>query len=329
MKENSLPMVLQGIQSEHTLDLLLQKHPWCGALFAIKVKHFKSQKSSLEYKDLLKQAAIRMPFRENLYFFLQEAQPTPEDFKQVPATLIPQVWQDQEKLPTTLIQTEEPVKEEASLTEVIEPIQIETPILTIEEVEKPIISLQEKILTETEIQKSEVIENETPSTLINSPTSPNLLSFDDWISLYRSGIKPEIAKEESLPVKENTSATSVTNSKDESNVDLEDWTELNKLIQTSSPYDLFGLEKDLTEKQVESVNRFIGNEINRKKQKRNPQDGNGLPADELITETLAKLYWKQGKSDKAIAAFRRLALKFPEKSAYFASLISEIEKSSK
>ena len=49
-------------------------------------------------------------------------------------------------------------------------------------------------------------------------------------------------------------------------------------------------------------------------------------SDELITETLAMLYFEQKKYDKALEAFQKLSLKYPEKSVYFASRIEEIEK---
>jgi tetratricopeptide (TPR) repeat protein len=48
--------------------------------------------------------------------------------------------------------------------------------------------------------------------------------------------------------------------------------------------------------------------------------------DGMITETLAMIYFNQKKYDKALEAFRKLTLKYPEKSIYFASRIEEIEK---
>jgi tetratricopeptide (TPR) repeat protein len=49
-------------------------------------------------------------------------------------------------------------------------------------------------------------------------------------------------------------------------------------------------------------------------------------SDELITETLAMIYFEQKKYDKALDAFKKLSLKYPEKSVYFATRIEEIEK---
>ena len=48
--------------------------------------------------------------------------------------------------------------------------------------------------------------------------------------------------------------------------------------------------------------------------------------DDFITETLAKIYKEQGHFDKAINAFEKLILKFPEKNTLFASQINEIKK---
>ena len=44
----------------------------------------------------------------------------------------------------------------------------------------------------------------------------------------------------------------------------------------------------------------------------------------LMTETLAKLYSKQGNIQKAVEAYKILSLKYPKKSIYFANQINRI-----
>lgn len=48
--------------------------------------------------------------------------------------------------------------------------------------------------------------------------------------------------------------------------------------------------------------------------------------DEIVTETLAKIYAEQGSILKAISTYEKLSLRHPEKSAYFAALIENLKK---
>lgn len=50
-----------------------------------------------------------------------------------------------------------------------------------------------------------------------------------------------------------------------------------------------------------------------------------LENEHLVTETLAKIYVIQGNINKAIRAYEILSLKYPQKSAYFATLIQDLK----
>ncbi len=79
------------------------------------------------------------------------------------------------------------------------------------------------------------------------------------------------------------------------------------------------------------VDRFIEQEIQpvaAKKEFFTPQQAAKRSLDDtvgLVTETLAAIYAKQGNIAKAKDAYRKLALKYPEKSAYFAGLLQTLE----
>lgn len=87
--------------------------------------------------------------------------------------------------------------------------------------------------------------------------------------------------------------------------------------------------------QVEIIEKFIKDEpsIERQKLSRKelPSNQEDLASkslkgvDAFETETLAKLMAMQGKHKKAINIYKKLSLKFPEKSTYFAGRIEEVK----
>jgi hypothetical protein len=52
-----------------------------------------------------------------------------------------------------------------------------------------------------------------------------------------------------------------------------------------------------------------------------------ISEDEVVTETMAEVWLKQGNKEKAIETYNKLSLRNPGKSAYFASLIEQLKDS--
>ncbi len=48
--------------------------------------------------------------------------------------------------------------------------------------------------------------------------------------------------------------------------------------------------------------------------------------DDIVSETLAEIYLKQGKTDRAINIYNKLSLQFPEKNCYFAKKIEQLKR---
>ena len=70
-------------------------------------------------------------------------------------------------------------------------------------------------------------------------------------------------------------------------------------------------------------NLFIPQPI---KKKAGQESSDGGPGLDFCTETLAQIYAEQGYFEQAKRIYTKLILAFPEKSAYFASLIKELDK---
>ncbi len=92
----------------------------------------------------------------------------------------------------------------------------------------------------------------------------------------------------------------------------------------------FPLEEDSErQKKFDLIDKFIESEPKIEPADEAPEvdikSSTKLKKDELMTETLAKVYLEQKKYKKAIQAYRILSLKYPEKSSFFANRIKAVK----
>lgn len=83
--------------------------------------------------------------------------------------------------------------------------------------------------------------------------------------------------------------------------------------------------KDLIDEFIQKTPQRIGKDSTSAKNI-NMAASSTTEQEEFMTETLARIYVNQGYYQKAIKAFQKLSLKYPEKSIYFARQIDDVKK---
>lgn len=208
-------------------------------------------------------------------------------------------------------QTKEPVQTLQPVSEIEVPEITETAPVTVANIEEKIFVTPEVLQPEIE-EKDETAEekvteeihpaNEKPAAVF-SRYEPH--TFDEWLKAFNNRSGRE------MPEKPETTGQQAPDK------------ELTQLFAENITVDyLHGLVKEETN-YAKGLERFIEEQIQRHKQpeiKKKVLDKE--PDNELVTETMAKVYEMQKKYGKAIDVYEALALKFPEKSSLFAARIN-------
>ena len=218
--------------------------------------------------------------------------------------------------------------------EVLEPID-STKELNILKATELLIENSDSEITETEFQQKtkpnaeEVLENEIAKQVVSAIVEKQMFNLSDTQLVFNQNKEPENFTDWLRLIQKSNkqlSAENILDTNTDNNTDIKTRLEKSKIITQES-----ALNKKL--KNLALIDKIIENSPGQIKikddQKFYSPEHNAkeslLENEHLVSETLAKIYALQGSVNKAVRAYEILSLKFPQKSAYFASLIQKLK----
>jgi tetratricopeptide (TPR) repeat protein len=287
------------------LESLVQQYPWCQSFQVLYAKALKDS-DDISFAGQLKKTAVYATDRKMLYKLIMQRglQNSIETFDQL--------------VSTSTVQPEiiEPVSE-------IHVIQPETEHF--EEPVAPAVIADDAIETEPQIAAEIPV---TPGAAKEPEIDSSMLEMEVLREVVAHAYQLEM--EEALTEnKELIQEKSIIQTTEKTNKPLS----FIDFINSSRPKEVAITAPQLKVNSDNLIERFIKNEpkIERKKAEFFSPVNMGkisiVDNLEIVSETLAGIYAKQGDFEKAIRAYEQLTLKYPEKSSYFAALIQELNHS--
>jgi hypothetical protein len=314
--------------SHRELKYLVEKYPFFEVAHLLLLKNL-NDSQSIRFKEELRNSTLHISDRRQLYLLLNDRlKLTPFGKRKIVESEPEKVEEISKDLQTeNLTESVSEFQHEESTKE--ELFELSDDVTIIENKEGDVISVDETIEKDVEILElndpdAELIEKEASSEkeIVSEKSDSDLLV--EATEVYHIGYggnlytlnEDEGKKEDSLS-KENHSFT--------------DWMEVvdkGDEAPQSKPEEPVKSKK----KNHDLIDNFIQNEpsIQRNIKVADKQEDISAESvrenDSFMSETLASIYVKQRLFDKAIAVYRKLELKNPEKNVYFASQIEKIEK---
>ena len=189
--------------------------------------------------------------------------------------------------------------------------------------------LETGIQQKTKPNAEDVLENEIAKQVVGAIVEKQMFNLSDTQLLFKQNKEPETFTDWLRLIQKSNkqlSAENILEVNTENNTDIKTRLEKGKIITQESALNkkLKNLalidkiiEKSPGQIKIKDDQKFYSPEHNAKESL--------LENEHLVSETLAKIYALQGSVNKAVRAYEILSLKFPQKSAYFASLIQKLK----
>ena len=293
--------VVSPVQTNQ-LDDILDEFPYFQAARAIQLKGLKNL-NSFKYNSALKVTAAYTADRDILFDFI-----TSKEFLQ--NTIADSISGKSVSLKEQDIEFETIVSDEKKepLLEEIEDKALPQSIKDAEQILDPALFSSKDPEIDKEI--AEVKKEADRKIQLGEPlpfTKKEKYSFKEWMQL---AAKKPIQREDP-PIKQKNKVQKIDNLvKEEDVLKKKKFNLIDKFIETNPK--IVPKERDIPLVAIEESTKIDKNE--------------------LMTQTLAKVYLEQKKFKKAIQAYKILSLKYPEKSSFFASqikLVQQIQKENK
>lgn len=272
------------------------------------------------YQQTLKQTAISIPNRARLHTLLNE-------FVKAPTTEI--TSQVKNETIQSIEETKIEAKEKVSEIDHLKAIELSAEAkeealnkLVEKEIQKDIVTAfveKEVLKTPDWYKKQEATHDKEPITELTESKkeeeTPQISSrsFTDWLQALKKADRVEVK-----PVAQDKNADEKVEKKLKTEVKpIAETEKIEKKLKQQSIIDKI-IEVNPSTIRLDPNQRFFAADTKAKESL--------IENEELVTETLAKIYALQGNISKAVRAYEILSLKFPQKSAYFATLIQNLKK---
>ncbi|MER3375358.1 MAG: hypothetical protein RIM83_12035 [Allomuricauda sp.] len=274
------------------LEDIIEEYPYFQAARALHLKGLKNL-DSYKYNNALKVAAAHTADRDVLFDYI-----TSQEFVQ-------------NNIADTIAGRRSKLEDQNAISEEIEPSENVNAML----VEAEEVALPQNIQDAEQILNPALFKSKTPEKVEEEEEKKE---------------EPSKVQKETTPETDLQLGKPIPFTKKEKH-SFTEWLQLtSKTVEQEEP------EEDVMEelekkKKFELLDKFIENNpkivpVEKSTPKVNIKDSNKFDNNELMTETLAKVYLEQKKYKKAIQAFKILSLKYPEKSGFFADQIRAVKK---
>lgn len=306
--------------------MLVDKYPYFNIAHVMLAKA-SHDNGDLDYNDHLQMAALYTGNRKALYDLIIGASLRKK---------ITEVDEEMEVSEEVAVEEETDADEQVLEVEATESESPEAELTEVDETEPDIAQKEEEEESVTEEEETEV-ENDSETA---SPKKLEIEELDEmekeilYEAVYSSieqevqeGVGDEIDEESEVDGKESSAQ----------GMDEQELSPYAKWLKQRSKAVHFREEEAITEEQAKGldekdlIDRFIKNDpkISVKKDDLFSNENLGkmslVEDEDFVTETLAKVYARQGKINKAIKAYKKLSLKYPEKSIYFANQLKKLQ----